>query len=117
LSSKPFGELVASQVGSARRVKPLFHPEGDTEPGKILYSLNNGSASPSLKPSSPTFASCYWCGRTITDPDSVRRGLGPDCFSYLQGVKRKLSTMTATNQAYWQNTFSRLGRRGVKLEA
>ena len=29
---------------------------------------------------------CLVCGRTLTDPDSIRRGIGPDCWAKLGGI-------------------------------
>ncbi|MDS0257469.1 hypothetical protein ApAK_07295 [Thermoplasmatales archaeon AK] len=32
---------------------------------------------------------CIRCGRELTDPDSVRRGIGPVCLSHKDGRERR----------------------------
>ena len=110
-------QRTASSVVPAVRVDSeavTYTLKGEVGRNASLNPVSSGPTSPGNP--EPGSSTCTWCGKTLTDPDSVRRGLGPDCFSYLQGVKGKLGAMTGGNRDYWLGIFARLSRKGVRLE-
>lgn len=32
------------------------------------------------------YSKCQKCGRKLTDPDSMKRGYGPECWEHLTGI-------------------------------
>ena len=63
--------------------------------------------------------SCANCGRELTDPLSIDRGLGPECLAWIKVNRARL--LNPDRQGYfsflWMLRRKRLEEAGVNLEA
>lgn len=59
--------------------------EGDTSIKALLYVLNHANKLPPKVQVWHT-GRCSRCGRKLEDPESIMRGMGPECFKKTQGV-------------------------------
>lgn len=61
--------------------KKFYHEDGDTLAVKAARALVEGTvdAGEAGRAYAMTSGNCYCCGRLLTDPESIDRGIGPDC--------------------------------------
>jgi hypothetical protein len=62
-------------------------------------------------------ATCYVCGRELSDPVSVERGIGPECLAWVKANRQRLLNPDGQGCFAWLWRFrrARLERAGVDL--
>lgn len=69
------GERLEVEDGSIEIKEPVYEPV--TLPSGKTFNKEIGSKTYTVSEYKSTF--CRMCGRLLTDPESVKRGIGPDC--------------------------------------
>lgn len=67
------------KLATGREQIPLFSDLSDEEAEEILEALSSQNLYAILQDAGRESGVCQICGRVLTDPASVARGIGPEC--------------------------------------